>query len=108
MFAFGLGLAYFLYGPQRSRLPARGFLPQLWRAGWGFDSLYDRLLVRPFQWLTRKSARDLADVPIKGLAEIAVLGHQSLHLTQTGRVRWYAMGLAMGTVAILAIAYFVR
>jgi NADH-quinone oxidoreductase subunit L len=31
-----------------------------------------------------------------------------LQLTQTGRVRWYAMGLAMGTVVILAIAFFVR
>jgi NADH-quinone oxidoreductase subunit L len=108
VFALGLGLAYLLYGPQRSRLPARGFLQQLWFAGWGFDWLYDRLLVRPFQWLTQKTASDLADVPIRGLARIAVLGHRSLQLMQTGHVRWYAMGLAMGTVVILAIAFFVR
>jgi len=108
MFALGLGLAYLFYGPQRSRLPARGYLQRLWFTGWGFDWLYDRLLVRPFQWLTRKSASDVADVPIRGLAEVAVLGHRSLQLTQTGRVRWYAMGLAMGTVAVLAIAFFYR
>ena len=108
MFALGLGLAYLIFGPQRSRLPARNLLDQLWLAGWGFDWFYDRLLVRPFQWLTRKSASDVADVPINGLAQLTVLGYRVLRLTQTGRVRWYATGLAMGTVAILAIAFFAR
>ncbi len=108
VFALGFALAYLFYGPQRSRLPARGFLQQLWFAGWGFDWFYDRLLVLPFQWLTRKSGSDLADVPIQGLGRIIVLGHRALRLTQTGRVRWYATGLAMGTAAILAIAFFFR
>ena len=108
VFALGLGLAYLLYGPQRSRVPARGFLQQLWLAGWGFDWLYDRLFVRPFQWLTRKSGRDVADVPIETLGDIALLGNQSLRLAQNGRVRWYATALVMGTVAILAISFFFR
>jgi len=108
VFALGFALAYLLYGPQRSRLPARGYVQQVWFAGWGFDWFYDRLLVRPFQWLTRKSGSDLADVPIKALGQIAMLGNRALRLAQTGHVRWYATGLAMGTVAILAIAFFFR
>src|SRR5258708_25317003 len=108
VFALGLGLAYLLYGPQRSRVPARGLLQQLWVAGWGFDWLYDRLFVRPFQWLTRKSGSDVADVPIRTLGDIALLSNQSLRLAQNGRVRWYATALVMGTVAILAIAFFFR
>jgi NADH-quinone oxidoreductase subunit L len=108
MFALGLGLAYLIFGPKRSRLPARNLLEQLWLAGWGFDWFYDKLLVRPFQWLTRKSASDLVDVPINGLAQVTVLGYRALRLTQTGRVRWYVAGLAMGTVATLAIALLVR
>jgi NADH-quinone oxidoreductase subunit L len=108
MFALGLGLAYLIFGPKRSRLPARNLLEQLWLAGWGFDWFYDKLLVRPFQWLTRKSASDLVDVPINGLAQMTVLGYRALRLTQTGRMRWYAAGLAMGTVATLAIALLVR
>jgi NADH-quinone oxidoreductase subunit L len=108
VFALGLALAYLLYGPQRSRLPARGVLQQLWFAGWGFDWLYDRMLVRPFQWATRKTRGDLADVPIKALGQITVLLHRALQRTQTGHVRWYATGLAMGTIAILAIAFFFR
>jgi NADH-quinone oxidoreductase subunit L len=108
VFALGLALAYLFYGRQRSLLPVRGYLQQLWFAGWGFDWFYDRLLVRPFQWLTRKSGSDLADVPIKALGQIAMLSHRALRLAQTGQVRWYATGLAMGTVAILAIAFFFR
>src|SRR5246127_3884045 len=50
VFALGLALAYLFYGRQRSLLPVRGYLQQLWFAGWGFDWFYDRLLVRPFQW----------------------------------------------------------
>jgi NADH-quinone oxidoreductase subunit L len=108
VFALGFALAYLLYGPQRSRLPARGVLQQLWFAGWGFDWLYDRMLVRPFHLLTRKSRSDLVDVPIKALGQITVLAHRALQRTQTGRVRWYAAGLAMGSIAILAIAFFFR
>jgi NADH-quinone oxidoreductase subunit L len=108
VFALGLGLAYLIFGPKRSRLPARNLLEQLWFAGWGFDWFYDKLLVRPFQWLTRKSASDLVDVPINGLAQVTVLGYRALRLTENGRVRWYAAGLAMGTVATLAIALLVR
>ncbi|WP_263366294.1 NADH-quinone oxidoreductase subunit L [Edaphobacter bradus] len=108
VFALGLGLAYLLFGPQRSRQPAQNILEQLWLAGWGFDWMYDRLFVRPFQWLARKSASDPADVPVNGLAQMTVLSYRALRLTQTGRVRWYATGLAMGTAVILAIAFFAR
>lgn len=107
-FGLGLALAYLLYGPQRSRLPAQSFLSKIWLAGWGFDLAYDHLFVRPFQWLARKSKSDVADIPVRGLGQITVLGYRTLQRMQTGRVRWYAMGLAMGTVAILAIAFFAR
>jgi NADH-quinone oxidoreductase subunit L len=108
VFALGLGLAYLFFGPQRARAPMQGFLQELWFAGWGFDWIYDRLLVRPFLWVTRQIGRDPVDIPIRGLGEIAMFGNRALALTQTGRVRWYAAGLAMGTVAILAVALFLR
>jgi NADH-quinone oxidoreductase subunit L len=107
-FGLGLALAYLLYGPQRSRLPAQGFLPKVWLAGWGFDLAYDRLFVRPFLWLTLKSKSDVVDVPVRGLGQVTVLGYRILRRAQTGYVRWYAMGIAMGTIAILAIAFLSR
>jgi NADH-quinone oxidoreductase subunit L len=108
VFALGLGFAYLLFGPQRSRQPATNIFEQLWLAGWGFDWMYDRLFLRPFQWLVRKCSSDPVDVPVNGIAQMTVLGYRALRLTQTGRLRWYATGLAMGTVVILAIALFTR
>ena len=108
VFALGFGLAYLFYGPQRERVPMKGVLQQLWLAGWGFDWIYDRLLVRPFLWVARQTKRDPADIPIQGIGEIAMLGNRALSVTQSGRVRWYAAGLAMGTVAIVAVAFFLR
>ena len=50
----------------------------------------------------------MVDVPVRGLGQVTVLGYRTLRRAQTGHVRWYAMGIAMGTVAILAIAFFAR
>jgi NADH-quinone oxidoreductase subunit L len=107
-FAIGLALAYLLYGPQRSRVPFQGFLPRLGLAGGGFDLLYNHLFVRPFQWLTGVSKSDVVDLPVRALGQVSVLGYRTLRRAQSGHVRWYAMGLAMGTVAFLAIAFFAR
>jgi NADH-quinone oxidoreductase subunit L len=74
----------------------------------GFDLAYDRLFVRPFQWLTRKSKNDVVDMPVRDIGEVAMFGYRTLRRMQTGHVRWYAMGIAMGTVAILVIAFFAR
>ena len=32
--------------------------------------------------------------------------HAGLRLTQTGRIRWYAVGIAVGTVVVLGMAVF--
>jgi NADH-quinone oxidoreductase subunit L len=101
-------LAYLLFGPQRERKPAENVVERLWLAGWGFDWIYNGLFVVPFQWLTRKLASDPADLPVQGIAQATNLSYRALRSLQTGQVRWYATGLAMGTVVILAIAFFTR
>src|SRR5258708_883209 len=77
-FGLGLALAYLLYGPQRSRVPAQGFLPKLWLSGWDFDWAYDRLFVRPFQWLVRKGRGAVLDLPIHGLRHVTRPGLPTL------------------------------
>jgi NADH-quinone oxidoreductase subunit L len=89
-------------------VPAQNPIERLWLAGWGFDWMYDKIFVRPFQWVVRKLARDPADLPVQGVSEAALLVYRALRLTQTGNVRWYATGIAMGTAVILAIALLVR
>lgn len=108
VFALGLGFAYLVFGPQRSRRPAENPVEQLWLYGWGFDWMYNKLFVQPFQWVTRKLASDPADLPVKGIAQVAVLSYRALSATQTGHLRWYATGLAMGTIVILAVALLAR
>jgi NADH-quinone oxidoreductase subunit L len=108
VFALGLGFAYLLFGPQRLRKPAENPVEQLWLNGWGFDWMYNKVFVQPFHALTRILDWDPADLPVKGLARAAVLGYRALSATQTGHLRWYATGLAMGTIVILAVALLAR
>ncbi len=77
-------------------------LARWWRQGWGFDALYDSLLVRPLLCLARLNRRDVADQWVVGLAAASRAGHSLLSATQNGRLRWYAAVFAFG--ALLAIA----
>jgi NADH-quinone oxidoreductase subunit L len=81
-------------------------LQRLWYAGWGFDWLYDLLFVRPFYWVARVNRHDVVDEVYSGVAWLSRLFHRLLSYTQTGRLRWYAAGLAGGSVIIVAIAVF--
>jgi NADH-quinone oxidoreductase subunit L len=107
-FAIGFGFAYFLYAPWRPKTPREDPLLRLWYSGWGVDWLYDRLFVKPVQFLVGKSAVDFVDYIYTAIARLADLGNSALRLTQNGRTRWYATGLAAGAVVLFAIALLVR
>ncbi len=107
-FGIGLGFAYFLYAPWRSRVPREDPLLRLWHAGWGVDWLYGKLFVAPVQFLVRKSTTDMVDYIYTGIAKLAEIGNSTLRLSQNGRTRWYAMGIAAGFVALFALVLLVR
>ncbi|MGO9308275.1 MAG: NADH-quinone oxidoreductase subunit L [Spirochaetia bacterium] len=71
-------------------------------AGWGFDWLYDRLFVRPFTWLCRINVRDVVDRIFDGVGGLFMLLSRASRLTQNGKARWYAAGLAAGAALIVA------
>jgi NADH-quinone oxidoreductase subunit L len=50
-FAAGLLVAVFLYLRPPIRQSSTSALQRLWLTGWGFDSIYDRLFVRPVVWI---------------------------------------------------------
>jgi len=79
-------------------------LSRFWFEGWGFDRLYDLLLVRPFLWVAQANKDDLIDRVYAGLAWLIRECFAGLHRTQTGQVRWYAAVLAGGSAAIVALA----
>jgi len=71
--------------------------------GLGFDWLYDRLLVRPYCWLARVNARDAVDWLVERPARLSEALHGVLAAAQTGQVRWYAVGVAVGAIVLTAL-----
>ncbi len=106
----GVFLAYlfFLRRPQASESLARtswgAALHRFWFVGWGFDWLYDRLLVHPFVWFAQADRDDIADLIYDGLAGLSRSLNRILSGTETGKVRWYAAGIALGAIITIAIA----
>jgi NADH-quinone oxidoreductase subunit L len=108
----GVFIAYVLfisrpqYAEALSKNPAGSELGRFWLSGWGFDRLYDILFVRPFIWLVQINRDDFIDLIYTGIAAINRILHAVLSATQTGNIRWYAMGIAAGAVVFLGIAVF--
>jgi NADH-quinone oxidoreductase subunit L len=80
-------------------------LHRLWRAQWGLDWLYD-LFVFPVVWLANANRRDNVDRIYDGLAWSGLVAHRGLSRTQTGLLRWYAAGIAAGSLALVALVLF--
>ena len=105
----GILVAYVLLLRERSlaerlyRSTAGGAVHRLWLAGWGFDLLYETVLVAPFMAIARLNRGDFVDLFYRLVGRMALVMYYILSFTQTGRVRWYAAGLAVGAIIILAI-----
>ena len=108
----GIFIAYLLfvrrplYAEFLSKIPGGSTLWSFWFSGWGFDQLYDMLFVRPFVWLTQINRDDFIDAGYAAIARLNRAAYSLLSKTQTGNIRWYAMGIAVGAVVLLAIVVF--
>jgi NADH-quinone oxidoreductase subunit L len=106
---FGIYLAYlfFLRRPQVSaqisRSPLGNTLHRFWFSGWGFDWLYNRVFVWPIVWLAHINKDDVVDSFYDGVAVVATFLNQALSRTQSGRVRHYALGIAIGAIIIIGM-----
>lgn len=109
----GIGLAFWLFSGERKLVSSLAssrvgrLLSQLWLHAWGFDWLYDRLFVRPYLWLTRILAADPCDRLMELPAWFASLGNQLLGKTVSGKLRWYAASMGLGTLMVLALLLLV-
>ena len=77
-----------------------------WFNGWGFDWLYDKVFVIPIVWMAQINKNDFVDKIYTGIAWFTGLGNHLLSLTQTGRLRWYAMGIVLGAIITITITLF--
>lgn len=109
----GLWMAYVYFRkPGLSEAVARSPVGQTMHrflfVGWGFDWLYDRVLVRPFRAIAFGNRADFVDKPYAGLALAAAYLNRGLAFTQTGRTRQYAAAMVLGAVVLGAIVLLAR
>jgi NADH-quinone oxidoreductase subunit L len=108
----GVAIAYIAFRRRPAFLqamvqsPAGLALQHFWETGWGFDWLYERVLVRPFLWLARKDQSDFVDSFYTGLAVLSQAAYRQLSASETGRVRRYAAGITAGSIVLIAILVF--
>lgn len=78
-------------------------LHRSWLMGWGFDWVYYHALVYPFVWLARLNKRDVIDLFYDFVAWVSRQANRAIVRTQSGRVRWYAAGIAAGAIVVIAV-----
>lgn len=103
----GIYVAYFFYMKREDlRAEIKGAtyeLNRFWFGGWGFDALYDIVIVQPYVWLCRINKRDALDKIYEGMVSGANYFHGLFASTQSGIMRWYIMGIVVGAVLILSL-----
>jgi NADH-quinone oxidoreductase subunit L len=109
-FIVGVFVAWLLYvrRPELSRaLTAPAWsraLHRFWYTDWGMDWLYDHAFVRPTLWFARVDRNDFVDLIYTGIADVCVEAWRGLQVTQSGKVRWYAASITIGTVIFVFLA----
>ncbi len=108
----GVYIAYFFYRKRPDLVPgiksAMWDTHQFWFNGWGFDTLYNTLFVRPFVFIATINKNDVVDKFYTGLVRIAEFFNHVLVKTQSGILRWYIMGIVIGAILILTLSLIVN
>ncbi len=103
----GIYVAYFFYMKREDlRAEIKGAtyeLNRFWFSGWGFDALYDIIIVTPYVYLSRVNKKDFFDKIYSGLVTGAEMFNTMFAKTQSGIMRWYIMGIVIGAVLILSL-----
>lgn len=105
----GLLVGYLIFGSKQINVDALvdsafgKMLRGLWHSGWGFDRIYDISLVKPFVQVAQLNKSDAVDHLYRAIATAARGFHYVAALTQSGRLRWYAVNMAMGLIVVFLI-----
>ena len=83
-----------------------GDLRRFFLSGLGFDWLYERLFIRPYLWIARINKRDFIDLFFVFIAWFTRQFHYAFSYTQSGKVRHYILGIALGVVVSITIVVF--
>jgi len=99
----GIFVAYILYVLRRPAERSKSKLAIFLLDGWEFDWVYDKVFVKPVVWFANIDKHDFIDYFYKLIAWFTGLGNLILRQTQTGKLRWYAMGLVIGAILTISI-----
>jgi NADH-quinone oxidoreductase subunit L len=102
----GIALGAFLYlvRPQLAASLKSNFslVWRFFRSAFGFDWLYDLVIVRPYLWFVHVNRNDGFDVAIGQIPVALRAAHARLARTQSGQTRWYIGAMGIGAVALIA------
>ena len=74
-----------------------------WFGGWGFDTLYNAVLVSPFLFLARVNRKDIIDSFYALIVSVSQATNALIVKSQTGSLRWYALTVAGGLVVMVSL-----
>jgi NADH-quinone oxidoreductase subunit L len=107
----GVYLAYLFYVKRPEwRDSVKLSIPEIylfWQHGWGFDALYDFMIVKPFVWISAINKNDFVDKIYSVIVESANVFHRVFAWTQSGVLRWYMMGIVIGTLLVVTIGLII-
>lgn len=92
----------FLYHLKQSTVATK--LVGLWNSGWGFDLVYNSLVVKPLVWLSEVNKRDILDYLSITISHLTVFFNRGLVVTQNGNIRWYMTLIAVGAILTLTLS----
>lgn len=101
----GAGLAFLLWGGgRRPPVPTSiAGLHRWWQKGWGFDDVYNALIINPLMRLAYINRRDVIDTFYSLLSHSSHFLHGGFGMTQNGQLRWYVAATTGGAVILLAL-----
>ena len=105
----GIWLGWRCYGSRRTSVsriaetPLGRALGPFWFSGWGFDWVYERVIIRPFVAIARVNKSDAVDLIFRGVVLVAQVVNRALSVMHNGRLRWYALNVGVGLLGVLLI-----
>jgi len=103
----GVYLAYYFYvkKPELAEQVKQSLdgMHYVWFNGWGFDSLYNALFVRPFVFIATINKADVVDKGYSVIVWIAEFFNSLFAKAQAGILRWYVMGIVVGAILIITL-----
>ena len=82
-------------------------LSQFFFGGWGFDWIYDRVIVKPFVVIAGWNKSDAVDSIYKAITAIMRYAYNFVTITQNGSLRWYVVNMSAGLVVLFVLVVFV-